>query len=143
VTPICRSSPVMVEVGRSTCAGGRTRRRRGLRPIQGGIVQLNGSESFTGCYGRCRREELENGLPVSRGHVRQRGLQLRLGWKGFSGEVEPGFLLRGALRGSREANRGTGLSGDGLEGSGHGGGALRLLGGRRRARRSKVLGLRR
>jgi hypothetical protein len=86
---------------------------------------------------------LENGLLVSRSHVRRRGLQLRRGWNGFSGEVAPGFLLRGALRGSGEANQGTGLSGDGLEGSGHGGRALGLFGRRRRARRSKVLGLRR
>jgi hypothetical protein len=49
VTPMCGSSAAMVGVGRSTCAGGRTRRRRGLQPTQGGIVQLNGSESFTGC----------------------------------------------------------------------------------------------
>jgi hypothetical protein len=54
---------------------------------------------------------LENVLPDSRGPVRRRGLQLRRGWNGFSGEVAPGFLLRGALRGSGEANRGTGLSG--------------------------------
>jgi hypothetical protein len=49
VIPMCGSSLAMVGVGRSTCAGGRTRRRQGLRPIQGGIVQLNGSESFTRC----------------------------------------------------------------------------------------------
>jgi hypothetical protein len=79
---------------------------------------------------------LDCGLPVSCGHMRRQGLQLRRGWNGFSGEVAPGFLLWGALRGSGEANRGTGLSGDGLAGSGHGGRALGLLGGRRRAHRS-------
>jgi hypothetical protein len=49
VTPMYGSSPAMVGVGRSTYAGGRTRRRRGLWPTQGSIVQLNGSESFTRC----------------------------------------------------------------------------------------------
>jgi hypothetical protein len=49
VTPMCGSSPAMVEVGRSTCVGGRTRQRRGFRPAHGAIVHLNGSESFTGC----------------------------------------------------------------------------------------------
>jgi hypothetical protein len=33
VTPICGSSPGIVRVGRSTCAGGGAHRRRGLRPI--------------------------------------------------------------------------------------------------------------
>jgi hypothetical protein len=44
------------------------------------------------------------------------------------------FLLRGAIRGSGEASRGTGLSGGGREWSDHGGRVLGLLGGRRRAR---------
>jgi hypothetical protein len=49
VMPMCGLSPAMVGVGRSTCVGGRTHRRRGLQPTQDGIVQLNGSESFIGC----------------------------------------------------------------------------------------------
>jgi hypothetical protein len=48
-TPMCGSSPAMVIVGRSTCAGGRARRRQGFWPAHGAIVQLNGSESFTRC----------------------------------------------------------------------------------------------
>jgi hypothetical protein len=49
VTLMCGSSPGVVGVGRSTCAGGRARRQRGLRPIQGGRVQSNWSVSFTRC----------------------------------------------------------------------------------------------
>ena len=41
-----RGSPSgMVGVGRSTCAGGDARRRRGVQPAHGAIIQLNGSES--------------------------------------------------------------------------------------------------
>jgi hypothetical protein len=49
VTAMCGSPLGMVGVGRSTCTGGGARRRRGIRPAHGAIVQLNGSESFTGC----------------------------------------------------------------------------------------------
>ena len=47
VTPMCGSSPGMVGVGRSTCAGGGARRRRGLRPNHGEIVQLVDSGGLT------------------------------------------------------------------------------------------------
>jgi hypothetical protein len=47
VTAMCGSLSGMVGVGRSTCAGGGARRRRGVRPIQGTIDQSYGSESFT------------------------------------------------------------------------------------------------
>jgi hypothetical protein len=47
VTPMCGSSPAMVEVGRSTCAGGQARRRRGFRPAHGAIVQLVSSGGST------------------------------------------------------------------------------------------------
>jgi hypothetical protein len=49
ITVMCGSPSGMVEVGRSMCAGGATRRRRGVRPAHDAIVQSNGSESFTGC----------------------------------------------------------------------------------------------
>jgi hypothetical protein len=49
VTAMCGSPSGMVGVGRSTCAGGGARRQRGIRPAHGAIVQLNGSESFSGC----------------------------------------------------------------------------------------------
>jgi hypothetical protein len=61
VTAMCGSLSGMVGVGRSACAGGGARRRRGVRPIQGTIDQSNGSESFTRDQGRCVREELKNG----------------------------------------------------------------------------------
>jgi hypothetical protein len=65
VTSMCGSSPGMVGVGRSTCAGGGARRRRGLRPIQGSRVQLNQSVSFTRGQGRHVCKELKNGSPDS------------------------------------------------------------------------------
>jgi hypothetical protein len=49
VMTMCGSLSGMVGVGRSTCAGGDARRRRGIRSAHGAIVQSNGSESFTGC----------------------------------------------------------------------------------------------
>jgi hypothetical protein len=49
VTVMCGSPSGMVGVGRSTCAGGDARRRRGIQPTHGAIGQLNGSESFMGC----------------------------------------------------------------------------------------------
>jgi hypothetical protein len=61
---MCGSPSGMVGAGRSACAGGGARRRRGVRPIQGTIDQSNGSESFTRDQGRCVREELKNGSGV-------------------------------------------------------------------------------
>jgi hypothetical protein len=49
ITAMCGSPLRMVGVGRSMCAGGDARRRRGIRPTHGAIVQSNGSESFTRC----------------------------------------------------------------------------------------------
>jgi hypothetical protein len=46
VTAMCGSPSGMVGVGRSTCAGGDARWRRGIRPAHGAIVQVNQSESF-------------------------------------------------------------------------------------------------
>jgi hypothetical protein len=47
VTPMCRSFPVMAGLGQSTCAGGRARRRRGIWPAHGAIVQLVSSRGST------------------------------------------------------------------------------------------------
>jgi hypothetical protein len=63
VTAMCGSPSGMVGVGRSTCAGGGARRRRGVRHIQGTIDQSNGSKSFTRDQGRCVCEELKNDSP--------------------------------------------------------------------------------
>jgi hypothetical protein len=62
---MCGSPSGMVGVGRSACAGGDARRWRGVRPTHGAIVQLNGSESFTGCQGRCGCKELDEDSMVS------------------------------------------------------------------------------
>jgi hypothetical protein len=80
----------MVGVGRSTCAGGGARRRRGVRPIQGTIDQSNGSESFTRDQGRCVREELKNGSPVCSVYARRRAAEVRWGQSWPSGEVLSG-----------------------------------------------------
>jgi hypothetical protein len=79
VTPMCGSSPVIVGVGRSTCAGRGARRRRGLRPIQGCKVQLNWSVSLTRGQGRHRREEWKNGSPNRSIHARWRAAEVRRG----------------------------------------------------------------
>jgi hypothetical protein len=49
VTTRYGSTMVMAEIGRSTCVGGRARRRRVLRPIHGDTGQSKGTESFTRC----------------------------------------------------------------------------------------------
>jgi hypothetical protein len=49
VTARYGSTVVVVGIGRSTCAGGWTRRRRVLRPNHGDIGQSKGTGSFTGC----------------------------------------------------------------------------------------------
>jgi hypothetical protein len=70
VTAMCGSPSGMVGVGRSMCAGGGARRRRGVQPNQGDTVQLNGTRSFTRDQGRCVREEFENGSPDCSVHTR-------------------------------------------------------------------------
>jgi hypothetical protein len=69
----------MVGVGRSAYAGGDARRRRGVRPTHGAIVQLNGSESFTGCQRRCGCKELDEDSLVSSVHARRRKTEVRRG----------------------------------------------------------------
>jgi hypothetical protein len=63
VTAMCESLSGMVGVGRSMCAGGDARRRRGIRPAHGAIVQVNRSESFTTGQEGQGCKELENGSP--------------------------------------------------------------------------------
>jgi hypothetical protein len=72
VTTMCASPSGMVGVGQSTCVGGDARRRRGIRPAHGTIVQVNRSESFArGQEGQwCK--ELENGSPDFSAHTRRR-----------------------------------------------------------------------
>jgi hypothetical protein len=59
----------VVEVGRSTCAGGGVRRRRGLRPNHGEIVQLVGSGGFTSFHIGGTWKELEKGAETYSVHV--------------------------------------------------------------------------
>jgi hypothetical protein len=77
VTTMCGSPSGMVGVGRSTCVGGDARRRRGIRPAHGVIVQVNWSESFArGQEGQwCK--ELENGSPVCSAHARRWATKVR------------------------------------------------------------------
>jgi hypothetical protein len=100
----------MVGVGRSTCAGGRARRRRGVRPIQGTIDQSNGSESFTRDQGRCVREELKNDSPDCSVYACKRAAVVWRGRSWFSGEVLPGSRAWEASQALGEANRADGAA---------------------------------
>jgi hypothetical protein len=110
VTTMCGSPSRMVGVGRSACAGGGARRRRGVRPIQGEIDQSNGSESFTRDQGRCAREKLKNGSLESLVHARGRATKVRRGWSRASGEVLPGPRAWKASRATGRANRSAGVT---------------------------------
>jgi hypothetical protein len=83
---------VMAGIGLTTRAGGRAHRRRVLRPVHGSIIQLNGTESFTGGQGCHRHKESANGLPCSSVYVRRRPVEVRQRQSGVSGEVV--FSLR-------------------------------------------------
>jgi hypothetical protein len=50
VTPRYDSTAMVAGIGRSTCAGGWTRRRRELRPNHGDTGHSNGTGSFAGCH---------------------------------------------------------------------------------------------
>ena len=58
ITTVCGTPSEMAGVGRSTRTGGDARRRRGVRPGHSEIVQLDGSERFTGCQRRYGCKEL-------------------------------------------------------------------------------------
>jgi hypothetical protein len=77
VTTMCGLPSMVVGGGLSTRAGGGARRRRGVRPNQGDIVQLNGSGSFTRDQGRCVCEEFENGSPDCSVHAGPRATEVR------------------------------------------------------------------
>jgi hypothetical protein len=96
--------------GRSTCAGGGARRRRGVRPNQGTIDQLTGSGSFTRGQGRCAREELENGSPDCSVYARLQPTEVRRRRSRGSGEDLSGPRAWKASRAIGEANRAAGAS---------------------------------
>jgi hypothetical protein len=77
ITSRCGSPAMVVGGGRSMRAGGGAHRRRGVRPNQGAIDQLNGSGSFTRDQGRCEREEFENGSPDCSVYARPRVTKVR------------------------------------------------------------------
>jgi hypothetical protein len=62
----------VVRVALATRCGRRARRRRGVRPTQGGLVRLDGLGRFTGRRGSCARKEFDNGATVYLIHVLQR-----------------------------------------------------------------------
>jgi hypothetical protein len=105
ITSRYESSAMAVGVGRSTCAGGGARRRRGIRPNQGGTIQLNGSGSFTRDQGRYAHEEFENGSPDCSVYARPRATEVRRRRSWVSGEVLLGPRAWKASRATGEANR--------------------------------------
>jgi hypothetical protein len=109
------SSAMVVGVGRSTRASGGARRRRGIRPNQGGTVQLNGSGSFTRDQGSYAREEFENRSQDCSVYARPRATEVwrRQSW--VSSEVLPGPRAWKASRATGEANRVTGVAWTWLE----------------------------
>jgi hypothetical protein len=131
ITTVCGSPSGMVGVGRSTCAGGDARRRRGVRPAHGAIVQLNGSESFTGCQRRCGCKELDEDSLVSSVHARRRKTEVRRSQSRASGEVRPGPRAWKASRATGGASRSTGSTWGWLEWAGHGGRSSGGNGGRK------------
>jgi hypothetical protein len=133
---MCGSPSGMVGVGRSTCAGGGARRRRGVRPIQGTIDQSNGSERFTRDQGGCVCEELKNGSPDCSVYARRRAAKVRRGRSWLSGEVLSGLRAGKASQAIGEANRAAGAAwkqGEWADHSGRGSGGN---GRWKRARRS-------
>jgi hypothetical protein len=136
ITPRCGSPAMVVGAGRSTCAGGGAHRRRGIRPNQGAIDQLNGSGSFTRDQGRCEREEFVNGSPDCSVYVRPRATEVRRRRSWVSGEVLSGPRAWKASQDTGEANRGTSAAWTRLERASRGGRGLGSDGKRRRARRS-------
>jgi hypothetical protein len=95
---------MMAGVGLAACAGGRTRRRRMLRPAHDGRVQLNSTGSFTGGQGCRRLKESTNGLLCSSVYVRRRSVEVRRRQSDVSGEVVFGLRARGASLNPEEAS---------------------------------------
>jgi hypothetical protein len=121
VTAMCGLPSGMVGVGRSMCAGGGARRRRGVRPNQGTIGQSNGSVSFTRDQGRCVCKESENDSLDCSVYARRRATEVRRGRSWVSGEVMSGPSAWKASRATSKANRGAGVAWTRLERAGRGG----------------------
>jgi hypothetical protein len=115
ITSRYESSMMVVGEGRSTRAGGGACQRRGIRPNQGGTVQLNGSGSFTRDQGSYAREEFENGSPDCSVYERPRATKVRRRRSWVSGEVLPGPRAWKTSWDTGEANRVTGAAWTWLE----------------------------
>jgi hypothetical protein len=114
VTARYSSTTVVAGIGRSTCAGGWTRRRRVLRPSHGDTGQSKDTGSFTGCQVIELCKESENDSPWSSVYACRRSGEVRRPWTGFSSEAKfdssLGELHRGMhglLQGSDAAGRGS------------------------------------
>jgi hypothetical protein len=92
----------MVRVVLATCGGIRARQRRGARPTQGGLVQMDGSGRFTRCHGSCAHKEFDNGTAAYPVHV------LRRGRSSASGEATLGLGAWEASKDCWEASRAVG-----------------------------------
>jgi hypothetical protein len=136
ITTVCGSPSGMAGVGRSTCAGGDARRRRGVGPAHDEIDQLDGSKRFMGCQRRYGCKELGGDSPVSSVHARRRKTEVRWGRSRASGEVRPGLRAWKASRATGGASRSAGSTWGWLEWAGHGGRSSGGNGGRKWARRS-------
>jgi hypothetical protein len=108
ITLVYGSLAGMAGVGRTSCAGGEARRRRGFRPNHDGIVQSSELGSFTRSQGGRRRKSLENGLPGSSVYARRQAAKVRRGRSRCSGEAESRFSLGKASRLHGEAVQGLG-----------------------------------
>jgi hypothetical protein len=98
--------------------------RRGVRPNQGTIGQLNGSGSITRDQGRCVCKEPENGSPDCSVYARPRETEVRRRWSWVSGEVLSGSSTWKSSRVTSEANREAGATWTRLERAGRGGRGL-------------------
>jgi hypothetical protein len=114
------SPAVMAGVGLAACAGGRSCRRRVLWPTHDGRVQSNRTGRFIGGQWCCRRKGSKSGSPCSPVYVRRRSDEVQRRQSGTSDDVVLGSRARGASLSSREASRGIGWGGGGLEWSVHG-----------------------
>jgi hypothetical protein len=99
VTARYGSTAVVAGIGRSTCAGGWTRRRRVLQPNHGGIGQSKGTGNFTGCWRVDSCKELKNNSLWSSVYVHRWSGEVRRPWTGFSGEEKFDSLLGELHRG--------------------------------------------
>jgi hypothetical protein len=107
VTARYGSTAGVVGIGRSTCAGGWTRRRRVLRPNHSDIGQSKGMRSFTGCWWVDTCKELKNNSSWSSVYVHRRSGEVRRLCTGFSGEAKFDSLLRELHRGMHDLLRGS------------------------------------